>query len=144
MALTLLMKVRTGRRTFGVASTKRIPGPSTSTAITGVVSKGRTAAGVTSSKNNSVSVTKTTTSNLAITYECVTVFFIITVACIAGRTRLWLFDVRFWELKPVCIFKSLVNAFIYRVMSGIYRDDVRLFYREMRSWLTCVYLVKHI
>ena len=139
MAVTMLMKVRTARRNVGVARGTPVPGPSTVTTVANVVSKLAATADVTSSKNNSVSVIKKTTADQATTYRLMTVLFIITVVFVICWTPLWLSDVGFTvprELKPMYILNSVVNPFIYSVMSGMFRDDVRLFYRQVRSWLT--------
>ncbi|KAI0223953.1 hypothetical protein LSAT2_024967 [Lamellibrachia satsuma] len=137
MAVTMLLKVRTARRKVGVASSTPVPGPSTVT----TVSKRATTADFTSSKNNSVSVFKQTTANQTTTYRFVMVLFIITVVFVACWTPQWLSDVGFavpLELRRMFILNSVVNPFIYSVMSGMFRDDVRLFYRRVRSWMsTC-------
>ena len=141
MAVTMLMKVRTARRNVGVASSTPVPGPSTVTTVTTVASNDVATADVTSSKNNSVSVIKKTTANQKTTYRFVMVLVIITLVFVACWTPLWLSDFGFAvprELRPMYILNSVVNPFIYSVMSGMFRDDVRLFYRQVRSWLsTC-------
>ena len=141
MAVTMLMKVRTARRNVGVASRTPVPGPSTVPAVATVVSKLAATPDVTSSKNNSVSVIKKTSANQATTYRFVTELFIITVVFVICWTPLWLSDVGFTvprELKPMYILNSVVNPFIYSGMSGMFREDVRLFYRKVSSWLsTC-------
>ena len=139
MAVTMLMKVRTARRIVDVASSTPVPGPSTATTVIGVVSKDAAAVGVTSSENNSMSVTKKTTASQATSSNFFMVLFVITVVFVACWTPLWLSDVGFTvprELIPMYILNFVVNPFIYSVMSGMFRDDVRLFYRRVRSWLT--------
>ncbi|KAI0229964.1 hypothetical protein LSAT2_019632 [Lamellibrachia satsuma] len=139
MAVTMLMKVRTARRNVGVARGTPVPGPSTVTTVATVASKNVATADVTSSKNSSVSVFKKTSANHAITYKFVTVLFIITAVFVACWTPQWLSDVGFAvppQPKRMYMLNSVVNPFIYSAMSGMFRDDVRLFYRRVRSWLT--------
>ena len=148
MAVTMLMKVRTARRNVGVARGTSVPGPST--VIT--VSKLAATADFISSKNNSVLVIKKTSANQKTMYRFIMVLFIITVIFVACWMPLWLSDVGFAvprDLKLMYILNSVVNPFIYSVMSGMFRDDVRLFYMRVRSWLStchhyimCLCLVK--
>ncbi|KAI0223960.1 hypothetical protein LSAT2_024974, partial [Lamellibrachia satsuma] len=75
-------------------------------------------------------------SNVVVMVVCYTLMAVTMLTC---WTPLWLSEVGFTvprELIPMYILNSVVNPFIYSVMSGMFRDDVRLFYRQVRSWLT--------
>ena len=136
MAIKMLMNVRAAHRNVGVANMTPVQEPSTVPTVTLEHTKLTSQVDVTSHKNNPLCDSETKTIMPGKTYICVCVLFIITVVFIACWMPQWLYDAGFHipsGVKRVFIINSVVNPFIYSAVSGMFRDDVRQFCREMRS-----------
>ena len=131
LAVTMLVNRRTARRNVGVVATSPVPGTS---AVSTVTTKGTTITDVTSRKHKSgITTTKAKEA------KNVSLLFIITVVLLACWMPYWLYKAGMHVppyLKRVFFLNSVVNPFIYSAVSGMFRDDVRQFYRQMRSRLT--------
>ena len=140
MAVTVLMNVRAVHRNVGVANMTPVQGPSTVPTVTLELTKLTSQAEVTSHKINPLCDSKTTSVKQAKTYRGVSLLFIISVVFIACWMPQWLSDAGFHipsGIQRVFILNSVVNQFIYSAVSGMFRDDVRQFCREMRSKTSC-------
>ena len=119
------------------------PGPSQPPKTVNVISVGTstgTNSGVTMTAPPS-RVTKTTAKQ-AKYYKGVLVIFTVTVVFIACWMPQWLYYVGVpisAGLRRVFMLNSAINPFIYSVMSSMFRDDVREFYRSTRSKLSSCY-----
>ena len=77
--------------------------------------------------------------NDANTYKGVSLLFIITVVCIACCMPQWLAFVGIQVstgLRRIFLLNSAVNPFIYSVVSSMFRNDVKLFYRKTVTTLS--------
>ena len=131
LAGTMLVNRRTARRNVGVVATSHVPGTS---AVSTVTTKGTTITDVTSRKHKS-GITTTKAKEV----KNVSLLFIITVVLLACWMPYWLYKSGMYVppyLKRVFFLNSVVKPFIYSAVSGMFRDDVRQFYRQMRSRLT--------
>ena len=138
MAMTMMMNIRAAHRNVGVTNKTPAPGPSTAPTGIYIVSHGKAMVGVTSSKNSSLSRITKTTAKQTNTYKSVLVLFVITVVYLACWIPHWLHDVGLdvpQDVGRMFILNSVVNPFIYSVVSRMFRDDVRQFYGQMRSRL---------
>ena len=138
MAITMLMNVRYSYRNVGVSSSTPAPGPPTVPTVTYLIPDGKTRVDVTSSTNNTLSPIPKTTAKQASTYKSVSVLFINTVVFLACLLPLWLSSVGLHVpsvVRRMYILNSVVNPFMYSVVSRMFRDDVRQFYGQMRSRL---------
>ena len=73
-------------------------------------------------------------------YKNVTLLFIITVIFIVTWLPQWLknYGVPVPELaRRMFVINSVVNPFIYGVVSAMFREDVRAFYRQTRKKMSC-------
>ena len=137
MAVTLLNNVRASHRNVDVASMIPLPGTSGRIVTFGITATPPNYA--TSYKIFPPSAVKSTTVKQAKTYKGVSVLFIITVVYIACWTPQWLSDLGFQGpkyVRHVYVLNSVVNPFSYSAVSGMFRDDVRQFCREMHSKLS--------
>ena len=144
MAMTMQMKARAAHRNIGVARGTSLPGSASVTTVTMELNNVTPPSDVTSRKIFPESVAKSITMKPAKTYKSVSLLFIITAVFIACWMSQWLSDVGFRipsTAKHVYILNSVVNPFIYSAVSGMFRDDVRLFCRTMRS-KTCYMTVR--
>ncbi|KAI0216151.1 hypothetical protein LSAT2_031804, partial [Lamellibrachia satsuma] len=138
MAITMLMKARNAHRNVGVASSTSAPGPSTVSTITYSVPNVKATVDVASSKSNSLSGITKTTAKQTNAYKNASVLFIITVVTIACWLPVWLGGVGLHvpaDVRRIFLLNSVVNPFLYSVVSRMFRDDVRQFYGQMRSRL---------
>ena len=131
LAITMLMNIRAAHGNVGVAP-PTVPGPSVDSSVT---TNGTATVDVTSSKNSSVPGIKKTKAKEA---KDESLLFIITV----GRFACW---APYWLYKAGVYVPIIINMFIFGTpssthlsiaVSGMFRDDVRQFYRQMRSRLT--------
>ena len=132
LAITMLINTRAVRRNVGVTPSP-VPGPSM---VPTVTSKGTASVGVTSRKNNAALGIKMTKTKEA---KNVLLLFIITVVLFVFWMPYWLYGAGVYVpsyLKRIYFLNSVVNPFIYSALSGMFRDDVRQFYTQMRSRLT--------
>ena len=73
-------------------------------------------------------------------YKNVTLLFVITVVFIVTWTPQWLVNYGVPVLdfaRHMFIVNSVVNPFIYGVVSAMFREDVRAFYRQTRKKMSC-------
>ena len=131
LAVTMLMHRRTARGNVGVVAMSPVPGTSAASAVT---TKGTAITDVISSKHKSgITTTKAKEA------KNVSLLFIITIVLLACWMPYWLYKAGMYVpsyLKRVFFLNSVVNPFIYSAVSGMFRDDVRQFYRQIRSRLT--------
>ena len=136
MAVTLLIKTRAARVNAGVPSLASGQGPSTVQTATHTTSQ----VDVSSNRHNTKSGSSTTSTNKKQVKTCkdVAVLFIITVVFVICWLPRWMSDVK-WSIPRDVVrmfyLNSVVNPFIYSVVSRMFRDDVRLFWRQLRSKL---------
>ena len=136
MAIKMLTNVRAAHRNVGVVNLTPVQGLSTVPTVTLELTKLKSQVDVTSHKIDPLRDSKTTTVKHAKTYRGVSLLFIITVVFIACWMPQLLSDACFQipsSVKRVFIINSVINPFIYSAVSGMFRDDVRQFCREMRS-----------
>ena len=123
MAVTLLMNARDAQRKVGVVRNE--------------VAMVNTEADVTSHTRKS-GTTKTTTK-MAAAYRNMSVLLIITIVFLLSWTPVSLHNIGFplnkiWN--RLYLINSFINPFIYSVVSRMFRNDVRLFYRKIISRVT--------
>ena len=139
MAITMLMNVRYSYRNVGVSSSTPAPGPPTVPTVTYLIPNGKARVDVTSSTNNAFSRIPKTTAKQANTYKSVSVLFINTVVFLACLLPFWLYSVGLHvqpDVGRMFLLNSVVNPFIYSVVSRMFRDDVQQFYGQMCSSLS--------
>ncbi|KAI0213093.1 hypothetical protein LSAT2_001914 [Lamellibrachia satsuma] len=121
------------------------PGPSQSPETVNVIPTVGTSTGTNSDITTPAPpsrVTKTTAKQ-AKSYKGVLLVFIITVVFIACWMPQWLYYVGVPTsagLRRIFMLNSAINPFIYSVISSMFRDDVRDFYRHTRSKLSVYFL----
>ena len=138
VTVTLLKNARTARTNVGVELAVSLPAVGTSSGketrhVDTTVSQTQ----VSPAQPNSSS--KTRSEKSAAHYKNVYLLFIVTVVFIASWLPLWLAyggvsvprDVQYMFLL-----NSVVNPFIYSIMSAMFRNDLRMFCRKTRSRLT--------
>ena len=133
MAITMLMNIRTAHRNVGIAKSTPVPGPSTVPTVA-YISNGKATADVILNKNTSVSGITKTTANQVKTYKGVSVLLIITVVFIVCWVPHWLSDIGLdvrTDGRRTFVLNSVINPFLYSVVSRMFRDDVRQFYRKV-------------
>ena len=145
MAIELLKKVFASRNQVGVQRVKRSistiadpgyscnPGPSNLPTIAeaNMQSGAKKSASVTATNNKTAKYTKTIKS--------VFLLFIITITFITCWLPLWLYNMGVASARQwigLIILNSVVNPFIYTVVSAMFREDVRQFYRQTRVKLS--------
>ena len=136
MAITMLMNVRAAHRNVGVVNMTPVQGPSTVPTVTLEPTKLTSQVHDISHNIYPLFGSNTTTVKQAKMYRDVSLLFIITVVFVACWMPQWLSDAGFQipsSVQRVFILNSVVNPFIYSAVSGMFRDDVRQFCREMRS-----------
>ena len=132
------MNVRDAHRSVGVARSTPAPGPPTVPTLTYLVPNGKATVGVTSSKNKSLSRITKTSAKQANAYKNVSILFTITVVLIACWLPFWLGGVGLHvpsDVRRIFLLNSVVNPFLYSVVSRMFRDDVGQFYGQMHSRL---------
>ena len=137
MAITMLMNIRTAHRNVGIAKSTPVPGPSTVPTVA-YISNGKATADVILNKNTSVSGITKTTANQVKTYKGVSVLLIITVVFIVCWVPHWLSDIGLdvrRDGRRTFVLNSVINPFLYSVVSRMFRDDMRQFYRKVRTSL---------
>ena len=148
MAATLLKNARRNRRRVGVASTAHCQIPGVSTVSTGVVAMStyiKTTGASCSPRTATMapaSHVKKTDEHHTKSYKGYFLLFIITVVFLASWLPTWLANVGLsvtMDLQRMYILNSIVNPFIYSVVSAMFHDDVRQFYRKTRSNLIRVF-----
>ena len=80
----------------------------------------------------------TTTANDTNTYKSVSLLFTITAVYIVCWMPLWLHYAGLSvpvEIRGVFLLNAVVNPFIYSVVSAMFRSDVKIVYRQIRSRL---------
>jgi len=155
MAYELLKKKRHSRRKVGVHNVAYLAepggskvtsasndtalrgnrGPSTVSAVTENI---KTAA----TKSAVPKTTNTLAKKKAKNVKSVFLLIVITVVFVVCWLPSWLRTVIVSipvDVTPVFVLNSVVNPFIYGVASGMFREDVRLFYRKTRVKLTACY-----
>ena len=138
MAITMLMNVRYSYRNVGVSSSTPAPGPPTVPTVTYLIPNGKARVDVTSSTNTALSRIPKTNAKQANTYKRVSVLFINTVVFLICLLPLWLNSVGLHvppDVQRMFLLNSVVNPFLYSVVSRMFREDVRQFYGQMRSRL---------
>ena len=73
-------------------------------------------------------------------YKNVTLLFVITVVFVVSWTPQWLniYGIPVpTMLRRMFVLNSVVNPFIYGVVSAMFREDVRAFYRQIRTKMSC-------
>ena len=73
-------------------------------------------------------------------YKNVTLLFVITVVFVVSWTPQWLYTFGVpvpTLLRRMFVINSVVNPFIYGVVSAMFREDVRSFYRQTRAKMSC-------
>ena len=136
MAVTLLIKTRAARVNAGVPSLTSGQGHSTAQTATQATSQ----LDASSNKRDAKSGTSTKSTHKKQVKTCkdVSVLFIITAVFVSCWLPRWLSDLKFSiprEVVRMYYLNSVVNPFIYTVVSRMFRDDVRLFWRQLRSKL---------
>ena len=137
MAITMLMNIRTAHRTVGIANSTPVPGLSKVPTVA-YISNGKATADVILNKNSPVSGSRKTTANQVKTYKGVSALFLTTVVFIACWVPHWLSDIGLdvpADGRRIFVLNSVVNPFLYSVVSPMFRDDVRQFYRKVRTRL---------
>ena len=148
MAIELLKKVRDSRNQVGVQSVTHSTVPETSESdVSTVADPGRSCnpgpsnvptmdhANVQSdaTKSKKVSATKKITATPTKTFKSVFLIFIVTVVFVVCWLPMWLIRMGV-SMSPgvdrIFVLNSVVNPFIYGVVSGMFREDVRQFYRQ--------------
>ena len=137
MAITIVMKERAAHSSIGVASSATAQGPSTVSRRNNEVLEMDETDNQTSRKTESGG--KNTTSTGANTVKNVSLVFVITVVFLLCWTPFLLTNVA--PDLPVYVrrtfyFNSVVNPFIYSIMSRMFRTDVQHFYRDVCSSLS--------
>ena len=90
----------------------------------------------------SVVSTNKPTATQTTAYKNVLLLFIITVVFIACWLPFWLYSMGVpitSKLKRLFVINSVINPFIYGVVSAMFREDVRQFYRQTRVKLSACY-----
>ena len=147
MAMTMLKNARNAAIRVAVSreANPDEPGPSQSPETVNVIPMVGTSTGTSSDIATPAPpsrVTKTTAKQ-AKSYKGVLLVFIITVVFIACWMPQWLYYVGVptsagW--RRIFMLNSAINPFIYSVISSMFRDDVRDFYRHTRSKLSVYFL----
>ena len=140
--ITMLQKARDARRHVGALNETHSPisGPSVTPNVNTVASSTTTADTTARTKKPTLrmNVSKTT-ANQANSYKDLLLLFTITIVFLACWMPVWLSFAGLYvsvELQKMYILNSLVNPFIYSVVSAMFRDDMRLFYRKTRLKLS--------
>ena len=87
----------------------------------------------------SVVPTKKSTPTVLKAYKNVSLLFVITVVFIVCWLRFWLDSIDIpivLHLDRLFVVNSVINPFIYSVVSAMFREDVRQFYRQTRIKLS--------
>ena len=137
MAVTILMHARDAQRKLAAARNPALWKPSTSHATSHEVATVDTDADATP-HTRKAGTTKTTTK-VAAAYRNMSILLIITIVFLLSWMPISLHNVGFplsniWN--RLYLINAFVNPFIYSVVSGMFRNDVRLFYRKIISRLT--------
>ncbi|KAI0213084.1 hypothetical protein LSAT2_001915, partial [Lamellibrachia satsuma] len=142
MAMTMLKNARNAAIRVAVSreANPEEPGPSNVPETVNAIPMVGTSTGTNSGTTMpaSLSCITKTTANQAKYYKGVLVIFTVTVVFIACWMPQWLYYVGVPTsagLRRIFLLNSAVNPFIYSVMSSMFRDDVRGFYRHARSKL---------
>ena len=136
VAVTILMLAKDAQRKVGGASSSALSKPSTSHALSNQLTMVNTEADVTSHTRKS-GTTKTTTK-VAAAYRNMSVLLIITIVFLLSWMPISLHSIGFPLSKNwnrLYLINSFINPFIYNVVSRMFRNDVRLFYRKIISRL---------
>ena len=147
MAMTMLKNAKNAAIRVAVSreANPDEPGPSNVPETVNVIPMVGTSTGTSSGTTTPAPpsrVTKTTAKQ-AKNYKGVLLVFIITVVFIACWMPQWLYYVGVstsagW--RRIFMLNSAVNPFIYSIISSMFRDDVRDFYRRTRSKLLVCFL----
>ncbi|KAI0220863.1 hypothetical protein LSAT2_027672 [Lamellibrachia satsuma] len=146
MAMTMLKNARNSVIPVAVPreANPEEPGPSEAPETVNVIPMVGTSIDTTSCTTTPVSPSRIkTTAKQAKNYKGVLLVFIITLVFIACWMPQWLYYVGVpisAGLRRLFMLNSAVNPFIYSVMSSMFRDDVRDFYRRTRSKLSVCFL----
>ena len=137
MAITVVMKERAAHTSIGVASSAPAPGPSTVSTRNNDTLEIDETADETYRKsqpcvNNATPIGANTVKNISL-------LFVITVVFLLCWTPFWLSNVTpglLVYVRRTFYLNSVVNPFIYSIMSRMFRTDVRHFYRQIRSTMS--------
>ena len=135
MAITLLRKARAARVTVGIQDNLPERGPSTLTNRTAEATSGSPNATAVPYSNNAT----VTQVNV---YKDVGLLFTITFVFVVCWIPTWLsyFKVTLSrDITHIFMLNSLLNPFIYSIVSAMFRNDVRLFYHKSRAKLSACY-----
>ena len=140
MAITLMLRARAVKCDVGSASTSTGQGPSTvPSVIIHASAKSNPSTGVMSGVRKAIPGIRKITTKQANTNKDVMALLIITVVFLICWIPRWLSDVGFRvqsDLRNLFYLNSAVNPFIYSAVSRIFRQDVRQFFRMVRSRIT--------
>ena len=137
MGVTMLMHASDDQKKVGVARNPSLSKPSTSHALSNMAATVNTEANVTS--HTLTSGTAKPTTKVTAAYRNMSVLLIITIVFLLSWMPMLLHNVGFsfgkiWN--RLYLINSFINPFIYSVVSRMFRNDVRMFYRKIRSRLT--------
>ncbi|KAI0212106.1 hypothetical protein LSAT2_002997 [Lamellibrachia satsuma] len=138
IAVTMLKRMKTARTRVGVQNVTQSAQPGTSSVSTNV--NAFPMAHKTSQKHqqSTVSDVSKVSANQTKTYKSVLVLFTVTVVFIVSWLPTWLSFTGMYVSKTMqraFLLNSSINPFIYSAVSAMFRNDVRQFYRDVRSKL---------
>ena len=145
MAIAMIENLKTVRTNVGhqIGAQSVDPGPSAALRSTLELSRFSKATDMMSEQHRTAVVTvansSKTSANQKNVYKGMTVLFTITFVFVACWTPLWLSFAGVYvpkNLRRSFFLNSAVNPFVYCVVSKMFRNDVRQFYRDVRSKLT--------
>ena len=141
MGITVVLKERAAHSTVGIASSAPLPGPSTMSAGRIELSTVSGTTNTTSCKHEAKPCIKSTTAIKPNTLKNMYLLFMVTFIFLVSWIPLWVNNVGFETplyARRAFFLNSLVNPYIYSVMSRMFRTDVQQFCRKVHTKLiTC-------